>query len=688
MKNLNLYPRLALDGIRKNRRLYLPYILTCSGMAAMFYIINYFQYSSAVKNMNGGDTIQATIGMGIVVLALFSAIFLFYTNSFLIRRRKKEFGLYNILGMGKRNLSVVIVCETAAVAAISLVSGLLAGILLSKLAEYGLAYILGAEASYSFEVSPESILSTLKVFLLIFLLIMLNSLRQVWFSTAASLIKSESVGEKPPKANWAFGLLGIALLAGAYYIAVTITDPIVAMVTFFGAVAMVIVGTYLMMISGSVMFCRILQKLKRYYYKPNHFVSVSSMVYRMKRNGAGLASICILATMVLVMISSTASLYFGAEDSLMQRYPREYNMEFIMEDFGGIADENVEKIRDTVGDSLSQFGGTPENVLEFRCATVAGFLDKSAGTVETNVGYFNPYDTAALDSGLFCFYFVPLSDYNRMYGTRETLNPGEAMMYILRGSYGGSEISFNRGETLKIKKTLQTFELPGDGIAALVSSMVLVVPDVEAAVGALAGEADFNGDRMVNPTFIYNFDTGLSEDEQAKYSAAFWESFREKMAPGENGVKTREFEGRERDRRDFYSLYGGLFFLGIILSLVFIFAAVLIIYYKQISEGYEDRSRFEIMQKVGMTSKEIRKSINSQLLTVFFLPLIFAAMHLAFAFPIIRKILLLFSLSNYILFAAVTVICFVAFAALYTLVYKITSNAYYNIVSGAKEGSS
>ncbi len=680
-----LYLRLALDGIRKNKRFYLPYILASVGVTAMFYIVDYFQFSKTVAQMPGGDTVQATIEIGIFVLALFSAIFLFYTNSFLIRRRKREFGLYNILGMSKRNLFSLIVWETVIIASISLVGGMLLGILFSKLAELILANILKAQTTFGMEIPPNSILFTLKIFLPIFLLIMLNSLRQVRFSTAVALLKSESVGEKPPKANYFFGILGIVLLAAAYYIAVSIRDPVVAMVVFFLAVAMVITGTYLTMISGSVMLCRILQKNKRYYYKPNHFVSVSSMVYRMKRNGAGLASICILATMVLVMISSTASLYFGSENSLLQRYPREFNMNFYMNDFDGFSDENIEKIKGAVAETLGEYGGDVRNVIDFRTATTAGFLDMSDGTVETNVGYFNLYDTGSLDNGIFIFYFVSLDDYNKTYNTNETLNPGEAMAYVFRNRYDRDEISFNRGETFKIKKQVPEFQVPGEGVASSAASMVLIVPDIEAAIGALAGEANFNGDRIVEPTWYYGFDTGLSEDEQTKYSSKIWEAFKEKL-PSENcGVDHRLFEGRALERRSFYSLYGGLFFLGILLSIVFIFAAVLIIYYKQISEGYEDRSRFEIMQNVGMTSKEIRKSINSQLLTVFFLPIVFAALHLCFAFPIIKKILLLFGLSNYVLFFAVTVGCFAVFAGFYTLVYKITSNSYYNIVSGIKE---
>lgn len=275
-----------------------------------------------VKSMPGGDEMQAILSEGCIVVAVFSLIFLFYTNSFLMRRRKKEFGLYNILGMGKINLARILFWECLIIAVIALVVGMISGILFSKIGELLMIRILGGEADFSFYISPNTILQTVCIFGVIFLLILLNALRQIHLSNPLELLRSEAVGEKKPKANWVIAVLGIILLAGAYYLAVTIKEPVEALMWFFVAVIMVIVATYMIFISGSVALCKLLQKNKRYYYKTNHFISVSSMAYRMKRNGAGLASICILSTMVLVMIMSTASLYIGTEDSLRSRYPR------------------------------------------------------------------------------------------------------------------------------------------------------------------------------------------------------------------------------------------------------------------------------------------------------------------------------------------------------------------------------
>ena len=678
---IGFYPKLAAGGIRKNKRLFLPYILTCIGMVMMFYIILFLAVSDSVSQLSGAETIKQIFALGSWVIGIFAGIFLFYTNSFLIRRRKKEFGLYNILGMGKRNIGLILLWETLITAVVSIVIGLLAGILFSKLAELGLVNIMHGDVSFDFSVSMMAIVRTVQVFGVIFILLLLNSIRQVRFSSAISLLRSENTGEKPPKGNWFVGILGLLTLGSAYYIAVTIQDPVVALVMFFVAVIMVIIGTYLIMIAGSVLFCRILQKKKNYYYKPNHFVSVSSMVYRMKRNGAGLASICILATMVLVMMASTTSLYFGEEDAIKNRYPRDINLSLFVNGMSDLSYERIAEFHGDISDFLREYGVTPQNDYYYRSASIAGHLD---GTVaETDVTQLDEFDLSTY-SDVYQFRFVPLSDYNEMAGTQETLSDEEALLYSNGKTYRENTISFNHGSTFHIKKCLDSFAVDGEASAQVISSIYIIVPDLEQAIKGLDELVDYNGNNMITTEWLYNFDTGTEPEQQVELYHAIWD-----VVVGIVG-ETDEYIGysvgcREFAREGFYSLYGALFYIGIILSIVFIIAAVLIIYYKQISEGYEDQARFEIMQKVGMTKREIRKSINSQLLTVFFLPLIFAAMHLAFAFPIISKLLLAFNLNNVLLFAVTTVVCFVAFALFYLIVYRITSNAYYNIVSGARE---
>lgn len=670
------YPKLAADGIRKNKRLYLPFILTCIGMVAMEYIITFLGLSKAILQLPGGETIRGVMRLGSFVIAIFAVIFLFYTNSFLLRRRKKEFGLFNILGMGKNNIAVILLWECLIILGISLVCGLFFGIALSKLAEIGLLFIMNGSADYSFSIDFSGVLMTVGIFALIFVLLYFNALIRVKHSSAVDLIKSENSGEKAPKANWLLGVLGVILLGAAYYLAVSIDNPIEALVWFFVAVVMVIVATYLLMISGSVLFCRLLQKNKDYYYTSNHFVSVSSMVYRMKRNGAGLASICVLATMVLVMISSSSCLYFGAEDSLASRYPREICVTMTVDEPEQLDESNISIIRDYLNKNSVEFGANPSNINQAPYAYVSALP----------VGTDMVCDHNSNKNGIYSYddirdiWFFDVDFYNENTGDNLQLAPGEVMLLTYRCSYDENVISFNDGKNFFVRESKEgRLNVIGEQEANMVPSITVILSklsDIESSFPETEK-------KLIGYKWIYEFDTGIDNESQIKLTKELIDRFADNI-DGNAKYKSVSIESRAEDADDFYGSYGGLFYIGILLSLVFTFAAVLIIYYKQISEGYEDQSRFEIMQKVGMTKHEIRRSINSQLLTVFFLPLAFAGMHLAFAFPIIRRLLTLFALHNVMLFVLTTLISFAAFALLYTLIYRITSNAYYNIVSGAK----
>ena len=669
------YPRLAWSGMRKNSKLYLPYTLACIGMTAMFYILMHLAYSPALELLSSSGEVSTILRLGSFVIGVFSLLFLFYTNSFLVRRRFKEFGLYNVLGMNKGNISRVLAWEALINALISLVGGLFLGIALSKLAELGLVNIMGGKTDLNLRVSVNALEFTTLFYCGIFLLIYLNSLIKIRRSSASELVKSENFGEKPPRANWLFGLAGIVILAAAYYIAVSIKTPLTALSLFFIAVIMVIVATYLIFIAGSVWICRLLQKNKRYYYKKNHFVSVSSMVYRMKRNGAGLASICILATMVLVMISSTTCLYFGAEDALRDRYPRDISISASYSGLDSMTDENISALRGEISAAVG--GAETENILDYRCASLVGslengILDLSEASIYSTA--MTTYDYVAE------VYIVPLADYNAIAGTNESLGSDEAMIYAYRMDYTDKTFAVDELVSFRVKKVLDSFPIAdGSAMASIAPTVFVIVPDFADTVAKLGGAVSSSGDEPASLSWNYAFDTPVSDEEETAMCERIGERLSECSETG--GYLYYSRESLAANRADFYGMFGGLFFLGIMLSIAFICAAVLIIYYKQISEGYEDRRRFEIMQNVGMTKKEIRSSINSQLLTVFFLPLIFAGLHLGFAFPFIHKLLMLFNLSNLPLLIGTTAISFGVFALLYAVVFRVTSNAYYNIVS-------
>ena len=540
---MSLYTRLAWDGLRKNKRLYLPYMLTCVGMVTLYFMMCALRDSPLLGNMRGGNSSRMVLTLGVWVIAVFSALLLYYTSSFLARRRQREFGLYHVLGMGKGNIAMVCAIETVMTAAAALIAGLALGVGISYAAQEGLLATQREKVEYTFSVDTAAMAETALVYLVIFALTLVSTLVKVGRGTAISLLHSENYGEKAPKGNRFVALLGFVLLAVAYGMAVSIQEPLKAMLLFFVAVILVILGTYLLFVAGSVTLCRALQRNRDYYYQPRHFVSVSSMAYRMKRNGAGLASICILATMILVMLSSSACLYFGAEDSLNASYPYEYDLTVWARDAEALP--ALEKVLDEAG---------------------------------------APYGVAIWQQGT-----------------------------------------------------------------------------VEQRDGETIWSAEFN--------------TGLSQEQQLALGRDINEALND---PDTTWGFSSSFRAEAAD--EFYGTYGSLFFIGIVLSVMFAGAAVMMMYYKQMCEGYEDQPRFAIMQKVGMTAADIRKSVNSQLLTVFFLPLAGAALHMAFAFPMVRRILLIFQLQNTGLFITTVLISFAVLAVVYTLVYQATSNAYYRIV--------
>ena len=678
---LGFYPRLAWNGIKKNKRLFVPYILASAGTAAVFYILFYLASSNFFDDMRGGSSTKMVLSLGVFVIIAFALLFLFYCNSFLVRRRYKEFGLYSILGMNKHNISRILAWETLFTALLSLIGGVFVGALLSKLAEMAMLKVLGGTADYALHISLPAIEYMLLYFGGIFLLIYLNSVVRIRRLSASELVRSENYGEKPVKANPILGGLGVLVLGVAYYLAVSIEQPIQALITFFIAVLMVIAATYLIFIAGSVVMCRLLQKNKRYYYKPEHFVSVSSMAYRMKRNGAGLASICILATMVLVMISSTSCLYFGAEDSLHARYPREIvtSSGILIGDEYADAETEIESLRGSISAAIA--GRPISNVMDYRSFSLDAVVEQ--GHVMTNDSALSEFGLISA-SKVASFLFIPLSDYNHAAGAHEILGDGEVLVHASRTSIDFDTLDIDGAVQLKVKRELDEMPLIcGDSAASVLPTITVIVPDLDELALKLADAKNpFGGPAFNYTSWNYCFDTPLKDDDYAALYDDVKTALRDKNIEDEHmGFYSYSVDSLEYNRADFAGTFGGLFFLGIILSIVFSCAAVLIIYYKQISEGYEDAGRFEIMQKVGMTKQEIRRSINSQLLTVFFLPLLFAGLHLCFAFPFIRKILYMFSFFNTSFLVWTTVISFFVFALLYALVYKKTSNTYYKIVS-------
>ncbi len=664
----NLYPKLAWHGILKNQKTYLPFLLTSIGITMMYYIIAYLTYSKSVYEMRGGREMQMILSWGTAVIAIFAAIFLFYMNSFLMRRRKTEFGLYNILGMGKWNIARILLWQNIMLFMASLIGGLGLGVVLSKFSELCAAKMLGANSPLGFTIEPNAVRNTVLLTAVSYGLILLYSLGQIHVSKPIALLRGEKTGEKPPKARWLLALIGMVMLGVAYYLSITIEEPIAALSTFFVAVLLVILATYLLFICGSVALCKILQKNKHYYYQLRHFVSVSSMSYRMKRNGASLASICILSTMVLVMISSSLCLYVGSEESLRTRYPRD--IEITVE-----ASSDIPAMQQIISDVLQEKQLTAEKEQQCTMLSVSGLLDGDhvLMKLEDNDSAYIDYDKVLM-MGIFT-----LDEYNRLAGASETLADGEILIHMFRKPYDYDTIQLGEMTPLRIKKQVGNFMEDGNAVASVSATMYLVVRDDAVLQEIYNMQKETYGTAASVLQYQYSFNIEADADTEIAVKKEIENRFSTAV---DNGVYLHGYSCRslEEQRSSFYALYGGLLFLGILLSIVFLFGTVLIMYYKQISEGYEDAGRFEIMQKVGMTKQEIKKSINSQILTVFAAPLLAAGVHTAFAFPLVRRLLILFGLTNTPLLIGITIVSFLIFAVLYALMYKLTSHSYYQLV--------
>ena len=676
---IGLFPKIAADGIRKNGRIYVPYIATSILMIAVFYIMHLLGYSDIMKGFSGATTAREMLQFGSGIMAVFGTIFLFYTQSTLIKGRFKEFGIYSVLGMNKMNLIKVVFCETVMTWAMSMTGGLLAGIGLSKLAELGFARMIEADVNYGFVVSGESLVQTIIVYSIIFGLIFLNAARQILFSRTINLVNSEKTGEKPPKANWVVGILGFIILLAGYVLALKIETPFSALLFFFVAVILIIIGTYLVLIAGSVLLCRILQRNKSYYYKTNHFVSVSSMAYRMKRNGAGLASICILLTMILVTISSTAALYFNREETLRNHYPSQIDImahnDGLFENYKDSAarlERDVNKVAENAGTKVID----PKAISYYN---LSGYVDDN-GAVDLELDPFETLSATMDYDRVVSVYFCDIEDYNRITKKNESVPSGKILLGVDGNFQAGDELTIGN-KTFGIEKKI---DLNDGGFNKCLGSMpvtalILIADDMNEAVSYYKDLKDPRNDTMLLWTWKYYFDTELDSQGQMALSSEINKEVY--LDIGEENVISPYSTSREAQREDFVSTFGGLFFLGILLSSIFMVSCVLIIYYKQISEGFEDQSRFSIMQKVGMTKENIRKSINSQMLTVFLIPILFACVHLAVVLPVVHKLLLLFGHNNIPLLLASAGICVLFFGLIYAFVYKLTSNAYYKIVS-------
>ena len=638
-----IYEKLAVTNLKNNRKTYVPYIFTGVLTVMMFYIIDALSRGKGITQ----DTLKICLQYATGVIVVFAVIFLFYTNSFLIKRRKKEIGVYNILGMGKRHIARMMAVETILTAGISILGGLVFGIIFGKLMYLLLLKILHNSVDMQFSVNGTAIVQTVILFAGIFLLTYLYNILQIQLVNPVELLHGGNQGEKEPKSRWLLVIVGVAALGNGYWIALTTEAPLEALLKFFVAVVCVIIGTYALFIAGSIVVLKILRKNKAYYYNPKHFTSVSGMIYRMKQNGAGLANICVLSTMVLVMVSTTVSLYAGMEDILDSRFPRDVSI------VCNEADTNKEEtLQRLIKEQCEKAGVKITDRVRYRYGSMNAVLK---GNNLEKVEQYYP------DNHFYYVEMITQEEYNRIEKQNVSLKEQEILTYTTNGKCGKKQINI-AGQNYQVKKELSEMTSQPKSTAEMYKTLYIVFANAEQI------------ERFESFSYADKFNLKGDDGKQKEALEQIQNEFYEKFPDG-------TMESRMLSRSSFYELYGGLFFIGIYLGSMFIMATVLIIYYKQISEGYDDRERYQIMQKVGMSKKEVKRSIRSQVLSVFFLPLIVAVIHVAVAFKVMTKILGVLNLTNVSLFAVCTIITIAVFAVFYIIVYSITAKEYYRIVN-------
>jgi putative ABC transport system permease protein len=666
-----IFSRLAKQNIRNNKSTYIPYMITCIFCIAMIYMMEFLRDCPTLDQaVRQADEVRMIVFTGEIVVEIFCIIFLIYSNSFLMKRRQKEIGLYNILGLERNHIGIVMFLETIITSIGSLAGGIATGIIGSKLALLLLLKLLHIPSVLGFYISVKGIFTCLFMFGIIFLMILFLNLAKIHLSRPVELLRGNNTGEKEPAAKWLMALIGFICLGAGYYLAVTTESPIKAITIFLLAVILVMAGTYLLFTAGSIVILKFLRRRKSFYYRTGNFISISGMLYRMKQNAIGLASICILSTGVLLMISMTVSIYFGMNDIMLNRYPYDVDMSVtsISEDECQTAIEAFEK---AIADNKVPVEKSVEEIyLDIVCSKNGDqILIKPANTIRNS------------DSVLVLSLFTQ-AEYERLTGISANLNDGEIFAWypsaVQKDSVTVDETEFT------VKKWLDKNPLTC-GEDAVSDNAVLVVTDEDfkkfdemrtemykGVSSAPAGE---------DLTLHLGLDITGSETDKIDFGTPVMEVVKDLKKNGglsENSWITSGI--RQQEYESYYADNGSLLFIGIFLGSLFLMGTAMIIYYKQISEGYEDQKRFEIMQKVGLSRREVRSSVRRQILMVFFLPLLMAMLHITMAFPMIRRMLLLFGMTNTKLFIGCTAGTVLIFAVVYGLIYLMTARSYYHIV--------
>lgn len=646
------YSRLALTNLKNNRQMYIPFLMTSTAAVMMFYNIVAMTLHSATV---ASRSLTMLMQLGCVLTALFSFGLLFYTSSFLVKRRFREFGLFNLLGMEKRHISRVMLCETLFTGCGSIAAGLVLGILFNGVFTLLLYKLLAFNPVYNFEINPLSLALTVALFLCVFTAVLLSNLYQMRRVRPIELLSQAQVGEREPKTKWLLSVIGVLTLGAGYWLALTLDSPLAAFKSFFLAIVLVMIGTYCLFTSASIAVLKLLRKNKNYYYQTKHFTTVSGMIYRMKKNAAGLASICLLGTASVIMLSTTVSMYVGVEDILKTRFPTDitFSVRYTPED--NFDAKNVDAAVDA---AAQQNGRRISNRLQYGSLSMSIVYDGQ--TMQMAQDTTDP----SVMSQLSC---LSATDYRRLTGVDANLGENEILLF---DSKGFSAENVNLFGTVYRTQRLDGSVIPKSYLSDLTRNLVIVLPSEQALNTIYESQFATYGNLANALQYVVYCDVDGTPEQEIAFVSALREA----------GGTSCSVDSREFSRTDFFEIYGGLLFLGIFLGSLTLMAMVLIIYYKQVVEGFEDRERFVILQKVGMSNAEVKQTIHAQILSVFALPIAVAVLHTVVSFPLFFKLLQVLNLSDVGLFAICTAITAAIFAAGYLIVYLRTARVYYRIV--------
>ncbi|WOO37360.1 ABC transporter permease [Anaerocolumna sp. AGMB13020] len=664
----NFYLRMAAANLRRDKGMYVPYAISYIIFSAIYFMVVTLMTTDGLKNVPEKDSIKTMFALGMIIMSITTIIFMLYINSFLIKRRKKEFGLYGILGLEKRHISRIIIFENFILSSISLVLGIVSSCVFGNLIFLLLLKTLKVSPDSHFSLNWQPFSITTVLFAIIFVLTTAFNFIQVRTANPIDLLKGEQVGEKKVRFVLLKTLIGTALLVTAYYMANTVKNGGAALNQFFVAVLMVIVATNLLFQAGSQFVLHRLKSRKKFYYKAKNFIAISGLFHRMKQNAAGLANICILSTMVLVTISTCVALYLGQEDII--RYNNPNDLEIIIHD--RLSEEKINSINDIIDKEASAKGIMIQDFYRYnRAATSSVFLLN---------GKILPYNSPEIDrdtpmyelwSQIRGLQVVPLAEYIAVTGDNRELADKEVLLLTDK-----EDLKLIDMKTLDkdyvIKDTLIDTVF-NKGKNTPVTDIFLITADEQNAEKLLENYYQQKWDDASSYKFILNMEGNEKDQLEFTYN------LKEKLISAAEG-NTITVSSIDLRRQEDYGLFGGLLFLGIFFTIMFLCATVLIIYFKQVSEGYDDRERYEILQKVGMDDREVKKTISRQILLVFFLPLAAAVLHLSAARHMIIKMLESFYLFDTMLSTVCIIGSGVIFAVIYVCVYKFTARTYYRII--------